>query len=110
MTDLYVFACGQLGLRYKEAREMTMWELNVKAEGHRRADIELTNKFRIHASILISPYAKKGAHINPRKIWPIDGEVIPKPSSEGSFKEAMEFFRNQKWIKKTEAWKNDRTH
>lgn len=79
---------------------MTMWEVNAKAEGYRRSEMELLNKFRIHASILISPYAKKGQRIDARKIWPIDGEVIPKASSQESFQKALRFFRDRKWIKK----------
>ena len=69
----------------------------MQAEAQRRNDHKMINLLRNHASIVISPYAKKGQAINPRKIWPIDGEVIPKASDEQSYREALEFFRNRNW-------------
>lgn len=69
----------------------------MQAEAQRRNDLKLINLFRNHASIVISPYAKKGEAINPRKIWPVEGEVIPKASTPESYREALEFFRNRNW-------------
>jgi len=76
---------------------MTMWELNMQAEAQKRNDHKMINMLRNHASIVISPYAKKGASINPRKIWPIEGEYIPKATSKESFRRSLEFFRNRNW-------------
>ena len=69
----------------------------MRAEAQRRNDHKMINMFRNHASIVISPYAKKGQAINPRKIWPIEGEVIPKASTQESYQQALEFFRNRNW-------------
>ena len=94
---MYIFVCGQLGYRYEQARDMALWEVNVKAEGYKRNYISEVNNFRRLASIVISPYAKKGQVIDPRKIWPIEGEVIPKASTPESYQQSLEFFRNRNW-------------
>lgn len=76
---------------------MSLWEVNVKAEGFKRNYISEVNNFRKLAAIVVSPYAKKGQVIDPRKIWAIEGEVIPKASTQESFKESWEFFQNKNW-------------
>ena len=70
------------------------------AEGQKRKDDKLIRMLRMHATILISPYAKKGQRLDPRKIWPIEGERIPKASNQESFKKSLDFFRNRNWQKK----------
>ena len=94
---MYIFVCGQLGYRYKQARNMVLWEVNVKAEGYKRNYMTDVNNFRRLAAIVVSPYAKKGQMIDPRKIWPIEGEVIPKASDEESYRASLDFFRNRNW-------------
>ena len=76
---------------------MSLWELVIKSNAFERACMRETNNFRRLASIVISPYAKKGQVIDPRKIWPIEGEVIPKASTPESYQQALEFFRNRNW-------------
>lgn len=76
---------------------MSLWEVNVKAEGFKRNYIAEVNNFRRLAAIVVSPYAKKGQVIDPRKLWHIDGEVIPKASTAESFKESWDYFKSQNW-------------
>ena len=69
----------------------------MQAEAQRRNDHKMVNLLRTHASILLTPHLKKGKTINPRKIWAIDGEYIPKATSPEMYREALEFFKGRNW-------------
>lgn len=69
----------------------------MQAEARKREDHKMIKLLRNHASILLTPHLKKGKSVNPNKIWPIEGEYIPKATSPQMYEEALNFFKNRNW-------------
>ena len=60
---------------YPEARKMSLWEFNLKADGYRRLENKSWHKLRVLATILISPHLKKGRTIKPEDLIPLPDDI-----------------------------------
>lgn len=73
---------------------MSMWEFQMKMNAYERMERRLLDKFRVLASIVISPHVKKSTDVSPNRIWPVENNK--QPSSKESFQEALAFFNRKK--------------
>jgi hypothetical protein len=80
---------GRLKLNYQDLFIMSLDELNVIQEGHEIDKRDDWERSRLMASLMLMPNLKKGAKLEPEKIWPLpwDKERPEKELDVQSLKE-----------------------
>lgn len=80
VDDIFSFCFTELKLTYAEARELTLWEYGLRAEGFDRAEQREWHRVRVLASILLQPHLKKGKSVKPSDLIKLPSDNMKKVS------------------------------
>ena len=70
---------GRLKMPYEQLFYLSIKEINALIRGHEIDYKDLIESLRVHALIGLQPHLKKGANLDPSKIWPLPWDNVIKP-------------------------------
>ncbi len=70
---------GRTKVPYEQLFSLNIKEINALIRGHQIDYKDLIESLRVHALIGLQPHLKKGANLNPSRIWPLPWDNTHKP-------------------------------
>ncbi len=70
---------GRTKIPYEQLFCLSRKELKALIKGHEIDQKDLIESMRVHAVISLHPHLKKGANIDPKRIWPLPWDNFGKP-------------------------------
>jgi hypothetical protein len=70
---------GRTKIPYEQLFSLSRKELKALVKGHEIDQKDLIEALRVHALIGLQPHLKKGANLNPSRIWPLPWDNTGKP-------------------------------
>jgi hypothetical protein len=69
---------GRTKVPYEQLFCLSRKELKALVKGHEIDQKDLVEAMRVHAIIGLQPHLKKGANLEPTKLWPLPWDIRPK--------------------------------
>jgi hypothetical protein len=70
---------GRTKVPYEQLFCLSRNELKALVKGHEIDQKDMIEAMRVQAMIGLQPHLKKGANLNPSRIWPLPWDNTPKP-------------------------------
>lgn len=99
---------GRTKIPYNQLFALSRKELRALIKGHEIDQKDLVESLRVHAIIGLQPHLKKGANVNPQKIWPLPWDQVVKPfqSTDDDFAKAKKLLEIASKLEKNGKSKN----
>jgi hypothetical protein len=70
---------GRIKIPYEQLFSLNTKEIKALIQGHEADQRDLVETLRVHAMIGLQPHLKKGANLDPTRIWPLHWDNVVKP-------------------------------
>ena len=112
--EMILLIVGRTKLPYNELFYLSRKELLIIIKGHEIDLKELTDNFRVHASLTLRPHVKKEdqSKLQPNKLWPMPWDKKEKkanPQAVSKVKKLAEIYRSGKIIPKSNGESKNRS-
>lgn len=99
---------GRTKIPYNQLFALSRKELKALIKGHEIDQKDLVESLRVHAMLGLQPHLKKGANLEPTKIWPLPWDAKAKPfqSTQEDFAKAKKLLEIASKLKKDGKSKN----
>ena len=99
---------GRTKVPYEQLFSLNSKEIIALVKGHEIDQKDFTEALRIHALISLQPHLKKGANIDPSRIWPLPWDNTAKPfeSTDEDFAKAKKLLEIASKLEKNGKSKN----
>jgi hypothetical protein len=99
---------GRTKIPYNQLFALSRKEIRALIKGHEIDQKDLVESLRVHAIIGLQPHLKKGANIEPMRIWPLpwDAKVKPFESTQEDFAKAKKLLEIAGKLEKNGKSKN----
>lgn len=99
---------GRTKIPYNQLFALSRKEIQALIKGHEIDQKDLVESLRVHAMLGLQPHLKKGANLEPLKIWPLPWDTKAKPfqSTQEDFAKAKKLLEIASKLKKDGKSKN----